>query len=78
MYRIYMISVTVILFNHKEIVLCESIVIWFFLQRSCFEAINHNRFRRSPGNWDGRMGIDDSLFPHQFIVDCVRVYQKKD
>ena len=29
------------------------------------------------GNWGGKMGIDDSLFPHKFEVDYVRVYQKK-
>lgn len=29
------------------------------------------------GNWGGREGIDDTLFPHQFIVDYVRVYQKE-
>ena len=28
------------------------------------------------GNWGGQEGIDDSLFPHQFEVDYVRVYQK--
>ena len=28
------------------------------------------------GNWGGMEGIDDSLFPHQFIVDYVRIYQK--
>lgn len=30
------------------------------------------------GNWGGTEGIDDSLFPHQFIVDYVRVYQKAE
>lgn len=30
------------------------------------------------GNWGGREGIDDSLFPHQFLVDYVRIYQKKE
>jgi beta-glucanase (GH16 family) len=29
------------------------------------------------GNWGGKMGIDDSLFPHKFSVDYVRVYQRK-
>lgn len=29
------------------------------------------------GNWGGAQGIDDTLFPHKFIVDYVRVYQKK-
>lgn len=28
------------------------------------------------GNWGGREGIDDTLFPHQFHIDYVRVYQK--
>lgn len=29
------------------------------------------------GNWGGKEGIDDSLFPHQFQIDYVRVYQLK-
>lgn len=29
------------------------------------------------GNWGGKEGIDDSLFPHHFLVDYVRVYQSK-
>lgn len=28
------------------------------------------------GNWGGRKGIDRSLFPHKFLIDYVRVYQK--
>lgn len=28
------------------------------------------------GNWGGREGIDDSIFPQRFLVDYVRVYQK--
>ncbi len=28
------------------------------------------------GGWGGKMGIDDSLFPHQFQIDYVRIYQK--
>lgn len=28
------------------------------------------------GNWGGQKGIDDSLFPHHFQIDYVRVYQK--
>lgn len=28
------------------------------------------------GNWGGQQGIDDSLFPHVFEVDYVRIYQK--
>lgn len=28
------------------------------------------------GHWGGKMGIDNALFPHKFIVDYVRVYQK--
>jgi beta-glucanase (GH16 family) len=27
------------------------------------------------GGWGGQKGIDDSLFPHRFYVDYVRVYQ---
>jgi beta-glucanase (GH16 family) len=27
------------------------------------------------GSWGGRDGIDDSLFPHRFFIDYVRVYQ---
>jgi beta-glucanase (GH16 family) len=29
------------------------------------------------GNWGGQQGIDDSLFPHRFYVDYVRVYQQR-
>lgn len=29
------------------------------------------------GNWGGARGIDDSLFPHSFEIDYVRVYTKK-
>ena len=29
------------------------------------------------GNWGGKEGIEDSLFPHHFLVDYVRVYQSK-
>jgi len=28
------------------------------------------------GNWGGRMGVDDSLFPHHYQIDYVRVYKK--
>lgn len=28
------------------------------------------------GNWGGQQGIDDSLFPHVYEIDYVRVYQK--
>lgn len=28
------------------------------------------------GNWGGAKGIDDSLFPHVFEIDYVRIYQK--
>lgn len=28
------------------------------------------------GNWGGRQGIDDSLFPHTMEIDYVRVYKK--
>lgn len=27
------------------------------------------------GNWGGKMGVDDSVFPRQMLVDYVRVYQ---
>ena len=29
------------------------------------------------GAWGGQKGIDDSLFPHRYHVDYVRVYQQK-
>lgn len=29
------------------------------------------------GNWGGKMGIDDAIFPVSMLVDYVRVYQKK-
>lgn len=29
------------------------------------------------GGWGGQQGIDDSLFPHQFEIDYVRIYQKE-
>lgn len=29
------------------------------------------------GNWGGKEGIDDSLFPHQFMIDYVRVYKQE-
>lgn len=29
------------------------------------------------GGWGGQQGIDDSLFPHKFEIDYVRVYQKE-
>lgn len=29
------------------------------------------------GSWGGQKGIDDSLFPHRYVVDYVRVYQQK-
>ena len=27
------------------------------------------------GNWGGKFGVDDTIFPQQMIVDYVRVYQ---
>lgn len=30
------------------------------------------------GNWGGQKGIDNSLFPHHFLIDYVRVYRKKN
>ncbi len=27
------------------------------------------------GDWGGQQGVDDSLFPHEFVIDYVRVYQ---
>lgn len=29
------------------------------------------------GEWGGQQGVDDSLFPHQYIIDYVKVYQDK-
>lgn len=29
------------------------------------------------GSWGGRYGIDDTIFPHKYYIDYVRVYQKK-
>jgi beta-glucanase (GH16 family) len=29
------------------------------------------------GNWGGKKGIDDQIFPQSMVVDYVRVYQKK-
>ncbi len=29
------------------------------------------------GGWGGQQGIDDTLFPHLYLVDYVRIYQKK-
>ncbi|MCB0640480.1 MAG: glycoside hydrolase family 16 protein, partial [Phaeodactylibacter sp.] len=29
------------------------------------------------GNWGGKEGIDDSIWPQQFLIDYVRVYTKK-
>ncbi len=28
------------------------------------------------GNWGGKYGVDDEIFPQKFIIDYVRVYQK--
>lgn len=28
------------------------------------------------GNWGGAQGVDDSIFPQEFLIDYVRVYQK--
>ena len=28
------------------------------------------------GSWGGQRGIDDSLFPHQYLVDSVRIYKQ--
>jgi len=28
------------------------------------------------GNWGGQQGIDDTLFPHRFEIDYVRVYER--
>lgn len=30
------------------------------------------------GNWGGKNGIDDSIFPQTFVIDYVRVYQNSD
>jgi hypothetical protein len=29
------------------------------------------------GSWGGQKGIDENIFPQQFLIDYVRVYQKK-
>jgi beta-glucanase (GH16 family) len=29
------------------------------------------------GSWGGQKGIDDSRFPHRFLIDYVRIYQQK-
>jgi hypothetical protein len=29
------------------------------------------------GSWGGQKGIDESIFPQKFLIDYVRVYQKK-
>jgi beta-glucanase (GH16 family) len=29
------------------------------------------------GSWGGQKGIDDSRFPHRYLVDYVRIYQQK-
>jgi hypothetical protein len=29
------------------------------------------------GNWGGKFGVDDDIFPQTFEIDYVRVYQKK-
>ena len=30
------------------------------------------------GNWGGAMGMDESVYPQQMVVDYVRVYQSKE
>jgi hypothetical protein len=27
------------------------------------------------GNWGGKYGVDDKIFPQQMVIDYVRVYQ---
>jgi beta-glucanase (GH16 family) len=29
------------------------------------------------GAWGGQQGVDDALFPHRYVVDYVRVYQRR-
>jgi beta-glucanase (GH16 family) len=29
------------------------------------------------GSWGGQQGIDDSLFPHRYLIDYVRIYQQR-
>jgi beta-glucanase (GH16 family) len=29
------------------------------------------------GSWGGQKGIDDSLFPHRYLIDYVRIYKQK-
>jgi beta-glucanase (GH16 family) len=28
------------------------------------------------GSWGGQQGVDDTLFPHRYLIDYVRVYQR--
>ncbi len=30
------------------------------------------------GDWGGVQGVDDSIFPQQFVIDYVRVYQSPE
>jgi hypothetical protein len=30
------------------------------------------------GGWGGQQGIDDTLMPHKFYIDYVRIYQMKE
>jgi beta-glucanase (GH16 family) len=29
------------------------------------------------GNWGGKMGVDETIFPASFEIDYVRVFQKR-
>lgn len=65
---------------------------WFIDEVQYFEVANENKtFAEWPfdkrfylilnvavgGNWGGKYGVEDSIFPQQMMVDYVRVYQKK-
>ncbi|NJN77834.1 MAG: glycoside hydrolase family 16 protein [Saprospiraceae bacterium] len=69
----------------------EKSMIWSIDGKPYFEFKNENKtFNEWPfdkrfhlilnlavgGNWGGKYGVDESVFPKQMIVDYVRVYQK--
>ncbi len=42
-----------------------------------FDQLFHLKINTAVGGgWGGQHGIDDSIFPQQFVIDYVRVYQK--
>jgi beta-glucanase (GH16 family) len=69
----------------------EKSMIWTIDDKPYFEFENENKtFNEWPfdkrfhlilnlavgGNWGGKYGVDESVFPRQMVVDYVRVYQK--